>query len=51
MKAKRYEQPLTEVVKVNVSTALLTGSPEPPVDGPIPLPLHPGAPERRTEVF
>jgi hypothetical protein len=50
---KQYIFPLTEVVNVNASNALLTGSSVTPVDSTLPLPPHPGnpAPKRRTKVF
>ena len=43
MEKKVYMMPLTEVEEVNLSAALLVGSPE---DTPMPDPNHPGAPRR-----
>lgn len=43
MEKKVYMIPLTEVEEVNLSAAVLVGSPE---DTPMPDPSHPGAPRR-----
>lgn len=50
MNKKQYIFPLTEVANVNMSGAVLTGSPtdEWSMDS---NPSHPGAPKRRTPVF
>lgn len=49
MEKKVYMMPLTEVEKVNLSAAVLVGSPE---DTPMPDPSHPGAPKyTKPEVF
>ena len=47
MNKKQYIFPLTEVVEVNLRGCLLDGSP----DSTAPVPPHPGAPKRWTEVF
>lgn len=49
MEKKVYMMPLTEVEEVNLSAALLIGSPDD--SSPMPNPSHPGAPKRRTPVF
>jgi hypothetical protein len=49
MAKKIYSTPLMEVEQVNLSSCLLDGSPIVP---PVPVPPHPGAPQRhRTPVF
>lgn len=44
MEKKVYMMPLTEVEEVNLSAALLIGSPDD--SSPMPDPSHPGAPKR-----
>ena len=49
MEKKVYNSPQIEVEKINLSAAVLVGSPE---DTPMPDPSHPGAPKRPyVEVF
>lgn len=49
MEKKLYMCPLIEVAKLNLNGTILVGSIDD--DTTPPPPLHPGAPERRTEVF
>lgn len=49
METKRYMKPLIEVEKINLSAAVLIGSPTD--SDPMPDPSHPGAPRHRTPVF
>lgn len=44
MEKKVYMMPLTEVEEVNLSAAVLAGSPDD--SSPMPDPSHPGAPKR-----
>lgn len=45
MEKKVYMMPLIEVEKINLSIAVLAGSPDD--SSPMPPPIHPGAPKRR----
>jgi hypothetical protein len=45
MEKKVYMMPLIEVEKINLSIAVLAGSPDD--SSPMPDPSHPGAPKRR----
>ena len=53
MEKKIYSRPLIEVAQVNMSTSVLTGSPEGPVPpvGPAGIVNHRYAPANRTPVF
>ena len=51
MEKKLYISPLIEVAKVNMSTAVLTGSPTNDEWNMSSDPSHPGAPRHRTPVF
>jgi len=50
MEKKVYDSPLTEVIKVNLSASILTGSTTED-DTPMPDPNQPGAPKRTPYMF
>lgn len=51
MKKNVYMMPLVEVAKVNMSGAVLTGSPIVPPEGPVPPQGPSGAPKHDTPAF